>query len=40
MPEVIRLSDRVLVMRAGEISGSLDAAEITEANIAHHAIPA
>jgi ribose transport system ATP-binding protein len=40
MPEVIRLSDRVLVMRAGEISGSLDAAEITEANIARHAIPA
>ena len=40
MPEVIRLSDRVLVMRAGEISGSLDAADITEANIARHAIPA
>lgn len=39
MPEVIRLSDRVLVMREGEISGALSGAEITEANIARYAIP-
>ena len=40
MPEVIRLSDRVLVMCEGQISGDLAADQITEANIARHAIPA
>ena len=40
LPEVIRVSDRVLVMREGRISASLGAAEITEANIARAAIPA
>jgi ribose transport system ATP-binding protein len=39
LPEVIRLADRVLVMREGKISATLAAAEITEANIARHAIP-
>lgn len=40
LPEVIRLSDRVLVMREGRISATLGPAEITEANIARNAIPA
>lgn len=40
LPEVIRVSDRVLVMREGRIAAELAAAEITEANIARHAIPA
>lgn len=40
MPEVIRLADRVLVMREGRISATLTPGQITEANIAHHAIPA
>lgn len=40
LPEVIRVSDRVLVMRQGRISATLGPAEISEANIAHNAIPA
>jgi ribose transport system ATP-binding protein len=40
LPEVIRVSDRVLVMREGRISATLGPAEITEANIARNAIPA
>lgn len=40
LPEVIRVSDRVLVMREGRIAAELGAHEITEANIARHAIPA
>jgi ribose transport system ATP-binding protein len=40
LPEVIRVSDRVLVMREGRISATLAKDEITEANIARHAIPA
>ena len=40
MPEVIRVADRVLVMREGQISATLGPTEITEANIARHAIPA
>ena len=39
LPEVIRLADRVLVMREGRISATLEATEITEANIARNAIP-
>jgi ribose transport system ATP-binding protein len=39
LPEVIRLADRVLVMREGRISATLNPGEITEANIARHAIP-
>lgn len=39
LPEVIRLADRVLVMREGRISATLEAADITEAAIARHAIP-
>lgn len=38
--EVIRVSDRVLVMREGRISATLGHGEITEANIARAAIPA
>jgi ribose transport system ATP-binding protein len=40
LPEVIRVSDRVLVMREGRISATLGTADITEANIARNAIPA
>ncbi len=40
LPEVIRVSDRVLVMREGRISATLGPSEITEANIARAAIPA
>lgn len=40
MPEVIRVSDRVLVMREGRISATLTTIEISEANIARNAIPA
>ncbi len=40
LPEVIRLSDRVLVMREGRISATLGPTEITEANIARNAISA
>ena len=39
LPEVIRVSDRVLVTREGRISATLGRGEITEANIARHAIP-
>lgn len=44
LPEVIRVSDRVLVMREGRIAATLGPKEpagpITEANIARNAIPA
>jgi ribose transport system ATP-binding protein len=39
LPEVIRLADRVLVMREGKISATLGPDQITEANIARYAIP-
>ncbi len=39
MPEVIRVSDRVLIIREGRISATLARHEITEANIARNAIP-
>lgn len=39
MPEIIRLSDRVLVMREGRIVADLDQPKISEAEIAFHAIP-
>jgi len=39
LPEVIRLADRVLVMREGRISATLGPGQITEANIARNAIP-
>lgn len=39
LPEVIRLADRVLVMREGKINATLGPDQITEANIARHAIP-
>jgi len=40
MPEVIRVSDRVLVMREGRIAADLGPQDISEATIARHAIPA
>lgn len=40
LPEVIRVSDRVLVMREGRISATLSGPDITEASIARNAIPA
>lgn len=39
MPEIIRVSDRVLVMREGAIVADLDRTRISESDIAHHAIP-
>lgn len=39
MPEIIRLSDRILVMREGEIVADLDQSKISEEEIAFHAIP-
>lgn len=39
MPEIIRLSDRVLVMREGRIVADLSQDKISEAQIAFHAIP-
>ncbi len=39
LPEVIRLADRVLVMRQGRIAAELGPGDISEANIARHAIP-
>ncbi len=38
MPEIIRISDRVLVMREGKITRELSGDEITEENIARYAI--
>lgn len=38
MPEIIRISDRVLVMREGKITTELKGDEITEENIARYAI--
>jgi ribose transport system ATP-binding protein len=39
LPEVIRLADRVLVMRDGTIAAELDSANLSEQAIAAHAIP-
>ena len=39
LPEVIRLSDRVLVMREGRLAAELSGDAITEEAIASHAIP-
>ena len=39
MPEIMRLSDRVLVMREGQIVADLPPDQITEELIAFHAIP-
>jgi ribose transport system ATP-binding protein len=38
MPEIMRISDRVLVMREGKIIKELIGDEITEENIARYAI--
>jgi ribose transport system ATP-binding protein len=40
LPEVMRLADRVLVMREGRIAAELGQGQICEENIARHAIPA
>ena len=40
LPEVMRLADRVLVMREGRIAAELGQGQISEENIARHAIPA
>ncbi|OBZ95606.1 ABC transporter [Pararhizobium polonicum] len=39
LPEVIRLSDRVLVMRDGQIAAEIARADLTESAIVAHAIP-
>ena len=38
MPEVVSLSDRVIVMRNGTISGELDRSDISEENILQYSI--
>ena len=38
MPEIMRISDRVLVMREGKITRELSGEAITEENIARYAI--
>ena len=38
MPEIMRISDRVLVMREGKVTKELNGDEITEENIARYAI--
>ncbi|MDF1894266.1 sugar ABC transporter ATP-binding protein [Rahnella contaminans] len=38
MPEIIRISDRVLVMREGQITKELNGDDITEENIARYAV--
>lgn len=39
LPEVIRLADRVLVMRDGTVAAELGRADLSEQAIAAHAIP-
>ena len=39
LPEIIRLSDRVLVMRDGRIAAEIGRADLTESAIVAHAIP-
>ncbi|TIP82468.1 MAG: sugar ABC transporter ATP-binding protein, partial [Mesorhizobium sp.] len=39
LPEVIRLADRVLVMRDGTVAAAIDRADLNEQAIAAHAIP-
>jgi L-arabinose transport system ATP-binding protein len=39
LPEVMGVSDRVVVMRSGEIVGSLDRSEVTEEKILSMALP-
>jgi ribose transport system ATP-binding protein len=40
LPEIIRLSDRVMVVREGRDAAVLDAAELTESRILEFAVPA
>jgi ribose transport system ATP-binding protein len=39
LPEILRLSDRVLVMREGAVAAELNRADLTEQAIAAHAVP-
>jgi ribose transport system ATP-binding protein len=39
LPEIIRISDRVLVMREGRVTAELPHAELTEQAILRHAVP-
>jgi ribose transport system ATP-binding protein len=39
LPEILRLSDRVLVMRGGEVTATLTREELSEEKIMHYAIP-
>ena len=39
LPEILRLADRVLVMREGRISASLERDQLSEEAIVAHAIP-
>ena len=37
LPEVLALSDRIIVMREGRVTAELDRADATEERIMHHA---
>ena len=37
MPEMLRMADRILVMREGQVTGELDIADATQENIMHYA---
>jgi ribose transport system ATP-binding protein len=39
LPEILRLADRVLVMREGRISASLERDQLSEEAIVAHAVP-
>jgi ribose transport system ATP-binding protein len=39
LPEILRLADRVLVMRQGRIAAQLERAELSEQAIVAHAVP-
>jgi ribose transport system ATP-binding protein len=39
LPEILRVSDRVLVMREGRVAATLERRDLTEEAIVAHAIP-
>jgi ribose transport system ATP-binding protein len=39
LPEILRVSDRVLVMREGRIAATIERGNLTEEAIVAHAIP-
>ena len=37
LPEILRMSHRIVVMSEGRVTGTLDAAEATQESVMHHA---